>query len=136
VELPFVDVKKVITISLAKVQSKDVPPDVKPRLLRIGLRDLQDLQDPEGQSKAFQTGLVQISLKLETHASPVLVAQMLIAALLETELSVRAGLTLLVTLIQIVKLILAHKIHVVPMLYVKIRVRTFVIYSSQIFHGR
>ena len=54
-ELPFVDVKKVITISLAKVQLKDVPPDVKPRLLRIGLRDLQDPQDPEGQSKAFQT---------------------------------------------------------------------------------
>ena len=53
--LPFVDVKKVTTISLVKVQSKDVPPDVKPRLLRIGLRDLQDLQDPEGQSKAFQT---------------------------------------------------------------------------------
>lgn len=48
---------------------------------------------------------------------------MLIAALLETELSVRAGLTLLVTLIQIVKLILAHKILVVPMLYVKIRVQ-------------
>ena len=50
--------------------------------------------------------------------------------------SVRAGLTLLVTLIQIVKLILAHKIHVVPMLYVKIRVRAFIIHSSQIFHGR
>jgi hypothetical protein len=55
VELPFVDVKKVITISLVKVQLKDVPPDVKPRLLKIGLRDLQDPQDPEGQPKAFQT---------------------------------------------------------------------------------
>ena len=42
--------------------------------------------------------------------------------------SVRVGLTLLVTLIQIVKLILAHKILVVPMLYVKIRVRVFLIY--------
>ena len=54
-ELPFVDVKKVITISLVKVQLKDVPPDAKPRLLRIGLRDLQDPQDPEGPFKAFQT---------------------------------------------------------------------------------
>ena len=54
-ELPFVDVKKVITISLAKVQSKDVPLDVKPRLLKIGLRDPQDPQDPEGLFKAFQT---------------------------------------------------------------------------------
>jgi len=124
VGLPFVDVKMVITISLVKVQLKDALPDVKPRLPKIGLKDPQDpSQGPEGQSKAFQTGLVQISLKLEIHANPVLVAQMLIAALLETELSVHAGLTLLVTLIQIVKLILAHKIHVVPMLYVKIRVQ-------------
>jgi len=123
VVLQFADVKKDITISLAKVLSKDALPDVNRKLHLIVLKDLDLNQDLDLDHKIYQIDLPLQLFKLETHAHPVLVAQMLNAMFKDKELFVHAEQTHLETLIQTVRLILAHKTHVVLMLYVKIQVQ-------------
>ena len=56
VVLQFADVKKDITISLAKVLSKDALLDVNRKLHLIVLKDLDLPQDPDLDHKIYQTG--------------------------------------------------------------------------------
>jgi hypothetical protein len=56
VVLRFADVKRDITISLAKVLLKAALPDVNRKLHLIVLKDLDLPQDPDLDHKIYQTG--------------------------------------------------------------------------------